>query len=372
MKILFISYAEVSLRKGNVRAVAMVRALADAGHRVDLVAPMVDIPEHPHIRVLALGERRVRRRYALRMKCLHAVGRGTYDAVHAVDDAVFFAARLGRWKRIPLVYDASRRFTGSVGVGASRLWSWFPGYFHRLESKVLEQAEIILSPCTMLSSDLQGMNKGLEVVQLEDVPAQSLYARSDLEASSVLGVLDPRPEAVVVCCLLPGGSVGLRNLLLAARKVVDSLPNAAFFFGGARQQEARKMAESLDIAGNCVFLSSDEPEKFIAALEMAHAVLMVPQGHGRYIHPQVYTLLQAGVPLVAVQDAAYDEVLTDKTSVRVLSGSDSIAEGLLRVIQEPLFSLAIAIEGQQLVADRYTYSSFKHKVRMTYHRLAAH
>ncbi len=174
----------------------------------------------------------------------------------------------------------------------------------------------------------------------------------------------------MVCSALPGHAVGFRQLLMAARKVIDVVPGAVFFFKGAPQRQAEKMAANLDITDHCVFLSPDEPESFFSALEIADAVLMVPRGESRYIHPQVYTLLHAGAPLVTIHDAVYDKVLTEKTSVRVLSNSESIAEGLLRVIQEPLFSLAVALEGQQLVADRHTYSSFKHKVRMAYHGLA--
>jgi hypothetical protein len=151
--------------------------------------------------------------------------------------------------------------------------------------------------------------------------------------------------------------------------VIETVPDTAFFFMGDVNMAAQKMAANLDIADHCVFLSPEKPETFLYVLKIADAVLFVPQGNSRYIHSQVYTLLHASAPLVATHDSAYDEVLTEKTSVRVLPGSESIAEGVLRAIQEPLFSLAVAVEGQQLVADRHTYSSFKHKVRMAYHKL---
>ena len=129
------------------------------------------------------------------------------------------------------------------------------------------------------------------------------------------------------------------------------------------------MATNLDIADQCVFLSDDEPDLFLSALDISDAILMMPQENYRYIHQQVYTLLFAAAPLVAIHDTAYDEILTDKTSLRVLSSADAMAEGLLHTIQEPLFSLTVAVEGQQCVAERHTYSSFKHKVRMTYRDL---
>lgn len=353
-----------------MRAAAMLRALAGAGHRVDLVAPRTDLPDHPRIRMLAGGGEKPIHRAKLRMECLHAMGHVSYDAVHAVDDAVFFAARLCRWKKIPLAYDAARCFTGKAGLGTSSPWRFFPKHFQRMEAKVLDRADIVFSPCSALTADLHGMDKCAAVVQLEDVPVQPLHAQQDTGKSTLSESLGQRPAAVVVCSLLPGHAVDFRKLLLAARKVVDAMPEAIFFFNGERCEQAVKMAASLDIADHCHFLSPDEHESFLSALEIADAVLWVPSGESRYIDPQVYTLLHAAAPLVTIHDAAYDEVLTEKTSMRILPSSEAIAEGLLRAIKEPLFSLAVAVEGQQLVASNHTYSSFKHKVRMAYHPLS--
>ncbi|MCF7816387.1 MAG: glycosyltransferase [Kiritimatiellales bacterium] len=369
MNILFISYAQLSLHGEGVRAVAMVRALADAGHRVDLLSPHSDLPDHPHIRVLGGGGENLFGRGKIRTAAMRAAGRVSYDAIHAVDESVFFAARLCRWKKIPLVYDASRCFSGKAGAGAPKLWKLFPNHFQRMEAKVMERAEIIFSSCSALTADLCGIDKDAAVVQLEDVPMQSLYARRGSDTSTLFASFEKRPNPVVVCSVLPGDAIGYRNLLLAARKVIDALPGTAFYFNGASCEQAEKMAANLDIAGRCIFLAPGDPNAFLAALDIADAILLVPQQDGRYIHPLVYTLLHAGAPLVTLHAAAYDEILAEKNSVRVLSSAESIADGLLRVIREPLFSLAVATEGQHLVANRYTYSSFKHKVRMAYYKL---
>jgi hypothetical protein len=378
MNVLFISYAEVSLRGDRVRTVAMLRALADAGHRVDVVASSADIPDHPHIRILEGCGSKPLCRSRLRMRCLQAFGRISYDAVHAVDDAVFFGERLCRWKKIPFVYDASRRFTGTAGTGAGTLLRLFPKILRRSEERVLLRAKTIFSPCPLLTADLLSLDREASVVQLEGVPMQSLHVRQDVDRAALFLSYDVRPGPVVVCSVLPGCTTGLRNLFVALRKVVDASPDTVFFFRGGGGEQAGKMAANLDIAERCIFLPSEDAAAFLSVLDVADAALLIPQRKSRYVHPIVYTLLNAGAPLVTVHEAAYDEVLTEKTSVQVLESADSIAEGILRVIQaegilrviqEPLFSLAVAMEGQQLVADRYTYSSFKHKVRMTYHQV---
>ncbi len=369
MNILFISYAEVSLCGESVRTVAMLNALADAGHHVDLVAPHVHLPSHSYIRVLSGNDDKPCCRATVYRRCLHAVGRGSYDAIHAIDQAVFFATQLSRWKKLPLVYDAAQCFTRKREGGTSKFRTLFSKHYRRIERNALDRASIIFSPCSALTLDLHTMEKEAPVLQLEDVPVQPLYARQDIGKTDLLKSFGKRRDSVVVCCVLPKDTVSFRTLLMAVRKVIDVVPETLFFFKGNRCDPAKKMATNLDIIDQCIFLSDQKPETFLSALNIADAILLLPQGGDHYIHPQVYTLLHAGAPLVTIHNKAYDELLTEKTTVRVLSNSESIAEGLLRVIKEPLFSQAIATEGQQLVAARYTYSSFKHKVRMAYHSL---
>ncbi|MEN7974176.1 MAG: glycosyltransferase, partial [Verrucomicrobiota bacterium] len=326
-------------------------------------------PDHPHIHVLNDGVAPPLRRTKLHIAGWRAVWRSSYDAVHAVDESVFFAMRLCRWRKIALVYDAFRCFSGKAGSGISGLMRFFPKHLQRLEAKVLEWADIVFSPCSVLTGDLHGMNRDAPVLQLEDVPVQPFFAQYNAVKSPFSETIDKPRGPVVLCSLLPGHALEISKLLLAVRKVVDVVPDMLFYLKGVPHGQAKKMAANLDISDQCVFLPPNEPEAFLSALEIAEVTLMVPPGNGRYIHPQVYTLLYASAPLMTISNAAYDEVLTEKTSVRVLPNAESIAEGLLRTIREPLFSLAIAMEGQQLVAERHTCSSFKHKIRMAYHDL---
>jgi len=348
----------------------MLRALADAGHRVDLLAPFFDLPAHPNIHfLLEKDEGRRLRRGRLRWAGLLAVGQTSYEAIHAVDDAVFFAHRLCRWKKIPLVYDAVRRFTGSTGAGVPRRYRLFPSYFQRLEATVLKRAGYTFSSCSALTADLTGLYQQAQIIQIEDIPFHPLYGPREANKPALLKPFGMRPTSVVLCCALSDWTSGFRDILMAARKVIDEIPGVAFFFKCSQSGPARKMAASLNIAEHCVFISDNDPETFLSALDISDAVLLVPQEKGRYIHSQVYTLLNAPAPLVAIHDRAYKGVLTEKTAVCVLPGSEAVAEGILRTIQEPLFSLSVGVEGQQLVAKRHTYSSFKHQVRMAYHKL---
>ncbi|VGO13712.1 hypothetical protein PDESU_02269 [Pontiella desulfatans] len=369
MNILFVCFGELSIKGGAMRAVSMVRALAEAGHRIDIVAADAELQEHPNIGIIEGGGTASASRHRLRMAVLRATGRKSYDCLHGVDEAVVFLSRIARFRKTKLVYAASRCFTGTMGIAPSRLWNLLPGYFSRLEKRILLQASMVLSSCPALSSDLRGLAQETRINQIEDIPAQSMFCGRILGRSALLDRFKGKSSSVVVCSILPGNRKELRKLLMATRKVIESIPHASFFFKGSLVEEAEKMAANLDILGRCSFLLPEETEAFLSALDIADAVLLVPQPGGRYLHQEVFTLLQAPAPLVAVQSPAYGKLLTDLNSIQVLPSSEAMAEGLLRAIQEPLFSLGIATEGQQLIADNYSFSSFKHKVRMVYHGL---
>lgn len=367
MNILFVTYGELSLGSGSVRPAAILRALAEAGHRIDVVARQADFPAHPNIRFLAGEEGKSAGRFHLRMAVAKAMRRGKYDVVHAVDEALFFASRIARLRKTKLVYDACRTFTGSGGTLPTGLWWLFPGYCKKSEQRALRKAALVLTPCATLVSDLQSLAKGVAPTQIEDVPVQSMYSSREVDRGGLLSRFGTAATSVVVCSVLPGSRREVRNLLMGIRKVLEAVPGAVFFFKGGVSSEAAGMVANLDIVGNCAFFGHEEMEGFVSALDIADAVLLFGRQDDRHIRNEVYTLLNAPAPLVAVQCSAYAHLLNEQNSIQVLGSSESIAEGLLRAIREPLFSLGIATEGQQLVADKYTFSSFKHKVRMAYH-----
>ncbi|MDH3981669.1 MAG: hypothetical protein OES84_02075, partial [Kiritimatiellaceae bacterium] len=255
------------------------------------------------------------------------------------------------------------------GRWPSRLWKLMPRYFQRVEKKILWQADTILTSCSTLGDDLRDLVPESKIVQVEDVPIQPTFPGRTIERENFLERFSGPTSAVVVCCIMQGNRLGMRKLLMAVRKVVEAIPSASFFFKGVLPAEAKSMATNLDIFDRCSFLAPDDAEDFVAALDFADVTLLVPEVETRYMHPEVFTLLYSPAPLIVVQEGDYASVLTEANSVSVLSSAESIAEGLLRVIREPLLSMGIATEGQQLIADHYSYSSFKHKIRMVYHEV---
>jgi hypothetical protein len=369
MNILFVTFGELSIGSGAHRSLSILRALADAGHHIDVIAAGTQIPPHPNVRIITGPSDRLLPRRLLRREFTKAARKKSYQVVHVVDEAVLCLAHCMWWRRVKVVYEASRCFAGPNGIAPSWRWKLAPTYYERIEKKALQRTDLVLTSCDILSTDLERVQKDIRIVRLESVPAHALLPREEPDRNALLSRLGGSASGIVACCIRPGNRNELRKLLLAARKVIDALPDVGFFFRGLPVDEAVTMARNLDIDGRCAFLERDETKAYYGALDIADAALFVPLPGGRYVDPEVFTALHSSSALVALQEAAYSGVLDGRNSIQVVSSAEAIAEGILRVFQEPLLALAIAVEGQQLIANHHSFSSFKHKIRMTYHEL---
>lgn len=368
MNILYFTYGELSLEGGVFRPVAMLRALAEAGHRVFIIAAKTTLPEHPNIRILEGKTGGPKSRHKLRMAIIKATGMVKIDAIHAVDYAAPFSMQVAGFRRIPIIYDASRCFSGKAGQPPTTRWKVLPSLFAGEERTLLRKARAVLVPSSALASDLQAIRQDARIVQVEDVPAQTLQpCREEINRATLFSRFEDKTTAIVVCVVESASHSELRKVLMAARKVIDAVPGISFFFKGADLKDSRRMAANLDISGRCAFFGEHEADDYLCALEIAEAVFLLPRPESRYPDPAAITLLNAPAPLVAVLEPASSGLLTETNCMAVSRTTDSMAEGLLRVIREPLFSVGLVAEGQQRIADQYSLASFKHKVRMVYH-----
>ncbi|MDF7825604.1 glycosyltransferase [Pontiellaceae bacterium B12227] len=366
MKILFITFGDVSSCGWDIRSASVIRVLADAGHQVAVIASSSDLADHPNIKNLSDGEKTLSR-WQLKFAVIKATGSPGFDMVHAVDDAVIFVGKLCAIRKLRFVYDARRCFSGSATKGPFLHRKWFSAYDKKLEKKMLGQAERVVAGCSALRDDLQLICSTADIMLVEDIPLQSSVRSDKWNRAALLEKFEsPHATAVLTCSSMPGKQQEVRMILMAARKVIDSIPGAVFFFHGTDMADAEAMAANLDILNRCAFMSEKKADRFLSALKEADASLFFPPSGTRYVQREIYTLMNASVPIVAVESASHKDLLSDQNSISVLSSSESMAEGMIQAIKEPLFSINLASEGKKMIAERYSLPSFKHKIRMLY------
>jgi glycosyltransferase involved in cell wall biosynthesis len=368
MRILFVSYGDLSLDAADSRSVSMLIALADSGHQVDVIAGSIELKEHPSVRVLTDSGTLHNPRKAVRKALRQAVRAGKYDLIHAIDDAVFPSFRSARFRKLKVVYDARRCFSGKYAQVDTIAAKLFPHILAAREQKILASVSAVVVPCPVLQADLEVVQKEAAITVVEDVPRQFVSVQPSVQdRRAFLAERGWSGSMLVACSVGKAETDPCSGIVKMIRKVVESAPKTAFIIRGCNPDKAGAMAEKMEIADRCRFLPDGAVDDFLAALDVADAALLVPGRGGRYTDPSTFTFLQSPGPIIIVQSGSDDSVLNERNSILIEPTSSAMAEALLRLIREPLFSLGLATAGRQLVADHYSLSSFKYKIRMLYH-----
>src|SRR5262249_31908831 len=180
MRVLFLAPQPFFEVRGTPLAVlAMVRALAELGHEVDLLTfPQGEDVELPgRGRSLRLPVGRVRPGASLAKLVLDipflatAVWRmanGSYDAVHAVEEAAHLAAPFASLLGVPLVVDVDSsipdqlRHSGFAGRGPL-LW-----LAEALERQALARSAAVITVCTALTDSVRAPAAEAQAFHIED------------------------------------------------------------------------------------------------------------------------------------------------------------------------------------------------------------
>jgi glycosyltransferase involved in cell wall biosynthesis len=382
LKILFLAPQPFFEVRGTPLAVlAMVRALTQLGHRIDLLTfpqgAAVDVPGLRHHRSLALPVGRVKAGPSLAKMVLDVpfvaeaawrLWRGRYDVVHAVEEAAHLIAPFARKFRVPLVVDIDSSIPDQLQEsGFARrgplLWA-----ARSLEGRALRDAAAVVTVCTTLTEGVKAKVPLARVFQVEDPPLLDdttpppAHAVATFRAS--LG-LDARPVVLYSGNFEPYQGV---ELLVAA---AGRLPRAQFLFmgGEAEQIEALRTA-AVTAGGTCVFAGRRPPSElplFLAACD----VVCSPRVRGANTPFKIYTYLASGKPLVATRILTHTQLLDDTMAFLVEPTPDALAQGVADALHEPFKAELRARRGRALIAREYSAARYAEKVAAAYAAVAA-
>ena len=375
-----------SLRGSSIRLCHTMRALAEAGHKVELLCyprgehteisgvQVFRVPSCPGLGLFA--GRDMWCKFFMNAYMLLAAGRrlmrGGYDVVHVVQSSTWFAGCLKWIFRIKLVCDIYGPLRETLRDTTSILSRPFLPWKEALSRKTLRAADLIIARSAGMAISLGKDFSKVHIAQIEDAPLAASF-QSDLEGADAFRKKYDVGHVPVI--LYAGGfdsAQGVDMFLRAAPRIRKGFPDVCFLLvGGLADQVAkmRKLAESLDILDNCLF-TGKRPMSEVPAYMTAASVLVSPHLRTPYPVSKIFTYMQSGKPIVATRVAAHTEVLDETCAILVAQQADALAEGVLRALREPLLSKALGVEAMSRVAAQYGVSSFKHKLRVAYQAIA--
>jgi len=378
MKVLYIAAEPFFAIKGcsiSIRNTLM--ALTEADYKVDFLGtPEGDYLElagctiHRIPRIPCRGLARALTPLLLFLQACWMCSRTPYDVVHILTDAGWMGGWLKRFFGVKFIFDLGGNLLPGMcdpGVKKAELSSQIAG---RLLRRTLSQADLVRTVSEKLATSLKG--EYIEsVVTIEDAPLQTSFQPDDDGASHLREEFGIGGEHVVVYTGSFAADHGVEMLVRAARQVVQRFDNVRFILVGGESAEIEKMrylADSLDLGARCLFAGT-RPVQDIPAFMTLSGVLVSSRLSGGSSVTKLLTYMQSGKPIVATRIPAHTLLLDDSCAVLVRPQLENLAEGIMRVLQEPLLSAAMGKDALARVAENFSLSSFKHKIRRAYQDL---
>ena len=393
MRLLVLAPQPFYVERGTPIAVdLLVRTLAEQGHAVELLAfhlgtspryPNVTvhrIPRVPFVRAVGAGlsARKLLCDALFVPAALRLVASGRFDAVHAVEEAVFVAMAARRLFGLPYVYDMDSSLSDQVVQKAPLLRPTAP-LMRALERAAIRGSAAVAPVCDALAARASAAG-ARRVVLLRDVsllspdaasrgPAAGTPARAEVGGERAGGT----PATVVMYVgnleRYQGIDLLLEGFARAARRdpslvlaVVGGAPADVARYGGA--------AERLGLEGRARFLGP-RPVARLAEYLAAADVLVSPRVAGDNTPMKVYSYLHAGRPLVATDLPTHTQVLTPEVALLVPPDPDWLAGALVRLARDPALRARLSAAGRRLVEARHSLPAFAAQVAALYPPAAA-
>jgi glycosyltransferase involved in cell wall biosynthesis len=362
----------------DTRVEKEARTLADAGHRVTVVADSAaGLQEReerdgtqvirvarastavPGLRYLIHEWRLAWRLVALRPSVLHA-----HDSNALVPVAIASAAR-----RVPFVYDAHELWLGRPRRDRSRLYFALSQAWYRLVQRLaIPRAAAVVTVSPPIVGHLR-RHYGLDRVHLvPNYPDRAgRVERRELRDLPGGEAIDPDQPIVLYLGGLMRGR-GIEGLLEA----MASLPDAQLVSLGEGPLLDQLRTEAAAAGTRATFLAPVAPELVndYAASATVGVSPYVPEGlNNRYSLPnKLFHYMAAGIPVVAsdfpqvraIVGAARCGVTVDTTRPA------AIARGIREILADPDEAKAMGERGRGAVAERYNWESAAAELRAVY------
>lgn len=292
-----------------------------------------------------------------------------FAAVHAIEEAAFWAVPLAHRRGIPAIVDLDSDLCRQLRDQGSRLGRMLAAPAGWLRRFALRRAAAALT-VTRTLSDLAGAESpGIPVFEINDIPIESADRRPDDERMAVLrarfGLAGRR---LIVYTGNYDRRQGLPELIEAMAAVRARHPECLLLVVGGEpeQVEALQTRIEADGLGDAVRLIGAQPPETMPEFMGLAEVLVSPRLEPYTTPLKLFSYMASGRPIVATDLPTHTRVVNGEAAILVEPTPAGLANGILRALEDPE---AVAVLGQtarRLVQERYTYPGFKRAIAECY------
>ena len=305
----------------------------------------------------------------LALAFLRLLRRRRFAAVHAIEEAAFWAVPLARRRGIPGIVDLDSdlcRQLRDQGSGLGRMLAAPAGWLRRF---ALRRAAAALTVSRTLSEIARAERPGIPVFEINDIPIESASRQPDDEGMAALrarfGLAGRR---LVVYTGNFDRRQGLPELIQAMATVRDRHPQCLLLVVGGEpaQVEALQARIEADGLGDGVRLVGAQPPDAMPEYMGLAEVLVSPRLEPYTTPLKIFSYMASGRPIVATDLPTHTQVLDAEAAILVPPTPAGLADGILRALEDPAGAAALGRRARQVVKTRYTFAGFKRRLADCY------
>ena len=377
MKILVVAPQPFYVERGTPIAVrALIETLCRAGHHVDLLTTHLgaDIDEpnltihrtrlFGKIRSLPIGfsGSKLALDLAIWLRLLKLAGRGRYDVIHAVEEAVFLALPLRWLGRGKLVYDMDSVISEQLREKWPQI-GWLSRAVAACEAVAQRSSDLVLPVCPAIAEAAAGHVSQDKIHLLPDIAPAPAEAESDGE--DITSAAGTRPLALYVGNLESYQGMGL--LLEALARIDRSDRPFLAVIGGdeAAVAQYRTYAQSLGVAGETGFLGPRPLNRLGHYLEQAD-LLCSPRMKGVNTPMKLYAYMASGVAIVATRILSHTQVIDEQSAFMADPEPGAYASALREASADLVERGRRGQAAQKLARAQYSRQAFDERLLRAY------
>ena len=378
MNILLVAPQPFYVERGTPIAVRLVaETLCELGHKVDLLVyhegadlemeglRILRIPRVPGIRNVPIGlsvKKLVCDLFLCFLLWWIAI-KEEYQVIQAVEEAVFPALLVRGRKRSKLIYDMDSSMADQLIENYPWL-RWVDKLLYKLERYALRNADVILTVCEQLGDKAREHAPGKPVFVVQDIPLDidgDSGAVDDLRAETKIR----GPLALYVGNLEPYQGIELMLEGIAATDRESDLEVVVIGGDVKKIEHYRERSRQLGISGRTHFIGPRPVGHLFAYLTQAD-ILLSPRTLGENTPMKIYSYMAAGKAILATDISSHRQVVDQECAMLVAPDPQSVADGLARLLADPLYREKIGKRALQRVQQRYSREAYRHKIQAVY------
>lgn len=382
MKILMIAPQPFFEPRGTPISVRQrLTGLSQLGHQVDLATyhlgedvnlPGVKIFRTPvisKINALKVGPslQKIPLDFLLILKSVDLLIRNKYDVIHTHEEAGFFSVFLAWIFNLTHIYDMHSSLPKQLvnfKFGDNKLMI---GLFEYLEKLVINTCDAMITIGPDLEEYVREINPAVPMQMIENLPLNIEHSGSEnpTQIKEEYGLQDGK---ILVYAGTFERYQGVDVLIESFDSVVRRYPDTNLvLLGGKPDQikDCQELVSRLDLNGSVIFTGIVPIEDANTYIQLAD-ILISPRIEGTSVPLKIYTYLHAGKPILATNIPAHSLVLNQDTALLVEPARDTLAEGLIRLLDDSELRKKLGTESKRLAEEKYGQAQYLAKLEKIY------